>query len=118
MMYDRRTAKIIDGRAYTDGDTELYTDLAPEEQRVVLDWIRRNLKPRKTALMTRSSYGLKHLLEHDTKIYMTNNQFKDAMLACGFYPVDERQLNWNYCISKRSPAFTHVGGTYGEGGAV
>ena len=117
MMYDRRTARIVDGRAYTDGDTELYTDLASEEQRIVLDWIRRNLRPRKTPLMTRSSYGLKHLLEHDTKIYMTNNQFKDAMLACSLNPVDEHQLNWNYCISKRSPAFTHVGGTYGDGGA-
>ena len=55
----------------------------------------------------------KHMLERDTDIYMTNNQFKDAMLACGFLPVNERELNWHYCISRRSPAFTHVGGTYG-----
>ena len=26
-MYDNRRAKIVDGRAYTDGDTELYTEL-------------------------------------------------------------------------------------------
>ena len=48
---------------------------------------------------------MKHLLERDTKIYMTNNQFKDAMLLCGYEPVDERLLNWNYRISKKSLAF-------------
>ena len=69
--------------------------------------------PRKTPLLSNSSYGLKHMLERDTDIYMTNNQFKDAMLACDFLPVNERELNWHYCISRRSPAFTHVGGTYG-----
>ena len=53
------------------------------------------------------------MLERDTGIYMTNNQFKDAMLACDFLPMNERELNWHYCISRRSPAFTHVGGTYG-----
>ena len=53
------------------------------------------------------------MLERDTDIYMTNNQFKDAMLACGFLPVNERELNWHYCISRKSPAFTHTGGIYG-----
>ena len=112
-MYDTRISKIVDGRAYTDRDTDLYTDLPAADQETVLRWIRENLKPRKTPLLSSSSYGLKHVLQHDTRIYMTNNQFKDAMLACGFFPVNERELNWHYCISKRSPAFTHVGGTYG-----
>ena len=115
-MYDTRKSKINDGRAYTDGDTELYTDLSESEQRTVLNWIRLNLQPRKTPLLYNSSYGLKHMLEHDTGIYMTNNMFKDAMLACGFQPANERELNWHFCISRRSPAFTHVGGTYGSGG--
>ena len=112
-MYDNIRAKIVDGRAYTDGDTELYTELPNKEQEIVLNWIRQNILPRKTPLLSNSSYGLKHMLERDTDIYMTNNQFKDAMLACGFLPVNERALNWHYCISRRSPAFTHVGGTYG-----
>lgn len=87
--------------------------LPGEAQGIVLNWIRQNILPRKTPLLSNSSYGLKHMLERDTDIYMTNNQFKDAMLACGFLPVNERELNWHYCISRRSPAFTHVGGTYG-----
>lgn len=104
-MYREKTAKVVDGRAWTEDDTRLVTDMTEEEQEKVMAWIHENILPRKTPLLTRSSYGIKHLLERDTKIYMTNNQFKDAMLLCGFYPVDERLLNWNYCISKKSPAF-------------
>lgn len=104
-MYRELTAKIVDGRAWTEEDTALVTDMTMEEQEKVMSWIHENILPRKTPLLTKSSYGIKHLLERDTKIYMTNNQFKDAMLLCGFYPVDERLLNWNYCISKKSPAF-------------
>ena len=48
---------------------------------------------------------MKHLLEHDTKIYLTNNEFKDAMMICGFEPMDPDMLNWIYCISAKSPAF-------------
>lgn len=53
----------------------------------------------------KTSYGLKHILEHDTGIYLTNNEFKDAMLICGYEPVNPQELNWTYCISKKSPAF-------------
>lgn len=105
-MYKEKTSKIIDGRAWTEYDTALFTDMTKEEQETVTAWIHENIRPRKTPLLCRTSYGIKHLLERDTKIYMTNNQFKDAMLICGFYPVDEKLLNWNYCISKKSPAFT------------
>ena len=52
-----------------------------------------------------TSYGLKHYLEHDTGIYVTNNAFKDAMLICGFEPADPHELNWHYCISEKSPVF-------------
>ena len=104
-MYREKTSKVVDGRAWTEGDTALLTDMTEEEQAKVTAWIRENILPRKTPLLSRSSYGMKHLLERDTKIYMTNNQFKDAMLLCGYEPVDERLLNWNYRISKKSPAF-------------
>lgn len=104
-MYRERTAKVVDGRAWTEDDTSLATDLTDEEQEKVMAWIHENILSRKTPLLSRSSYGIKHLLERDTGIYMTNNQFKDAMLLCGFYLVDEHLLNWNYRISKKSPAF-------------
>jgi hypothetical protein len=105
LMYREKTSKVIDGRAWTEDDTALLTDMTEGEQAKVTAWIRENILPRKTPLLSHSSYGMKHLLERDTKIYMTNNQFKDAMLLCGYEPVDERLLNWNYRISKKSPAF-------------
>lgn len=104
-MYREKTAKVVNGRAWTEDDTALLTDMTEEEQAKVTAWIRGNILPRKTPLLSHSSYGMKHLLERDTKIYMTNNQFKDAMLLCGYEPVDEHLLNWNYRISKKSPAF-------------
>ena len=41
---------------------------------------------------------MKHLLEHDTGVYLTNNEFKDAMLLAGYRPVNPDSLNWKYRI--------------------
>lgn len=102
--FRERNSRIVDGRAWTENDSRLVTDMPKDEQAKVMTWIRENIIPRNTPIFTKSSYGLKHVLERDIGIYMTNNQFKDAMLLSGFYPVDERRMNWCYCISKRSPA--------------
>lgn len=59
----------------------------------------------KTPNYDKSSYGLKHILEKDTGLYLTNNEFKDAMLMCGYEPINPNELNWYYQISKKSPAF-------------
>ena len=99
---------ILMGRPYTNEngweDKELITDLPKEKMNMCLDWIRANLFPRKTPYNYTTSYGLKHKLEHDIQIYLTNNQFKDAMMMCGFDPVDPDELNWHFCISAKSPA--------------
>ena len=50
-MYKERTAKIIEGRAWTEDDEELVTDMTQEEQEKVMAWIRENLFPRKTPLL-------------------------------------------------------------------
>lgn len=52
-----------------------------------------------------TSYGMKHTLEARTNIYLTNNQFKEAMLLCGFYPVETDKLNRNFYVKKSSPIF-------------
>lgn len=100
---------IKNGRPYTceNGqiDDSLITNHTENEINTVCQWIKTNILPRKTALYERTSYGLKHILEHDTGIYLTNNEFKDAMLMCGYSPLDSNATNWCYCISKRSPAF-------------
>lgn len=41
-----------------------------------------------------------------TGIYLTNNQFKQAMAMCGYLPhCDCSELNWTYAISSRSACF-------------
>lgn len=86
-------------------DNELLSDLNEKDQAIVKEWICENIEPRKTFNELRTSYGIKHILQYDTGIYLTNNQFKDAMLQLGYYPKDERELNWIYRISKKSKAF-------------
>ena len=96
---------IINGKAITLNDDYHFSNLTKKEQDTVCGWILANLIPRKTPLHGRTSYGIKHILESDTGIYTTNNQFKGAMLQCGFEPVNAYELNWCYCISKKSAAF-------------
>lgn len=100
---------IKNGRPYSNEngyvDDGLITEHSKEEQETVMNWIRDNIKPRKTPLYSRTSYGMKHILEGNTGIYLTNNEFKDAMMMCGFEPTNVNELNWTYCISKKSPAF-------------
>lgn len=105
MIMINRTSKIINGRAYTDGDTSLITDLSPMEQQAVFRWIRANLIHRKSPNPHQTSYGIKHIIQRDLNIYLTNNQFKDAMVMCDFFPVDERDVYWKFFISQKSPAF-------------
>jgi len=96
---------IKDGKAFTPKDENYLEDLPQATQDIVCHWINNNFTPRKTPLYSSTSYGLKHILNSNIGIYLTNNQYKDAMLRCGYKPVDAEQLNWNYCISKRSPVF-------------
>jgi len=86
-------------------DADLITDRPQEEMETAMQWIANNIVPRKSPMLDRTSYGIKHILEHDTGLYLTNNEFKDAMLLSGYEPVDPDALNWSYCISKKSPAF-------------
>jgi len=92
---------ILNNRAFTDEngvvDDGMVTDHPADEVAVIGEWIRKNIRKGKS-VNNHSSYGLKHILEHDTHIYMTNNEFKDAMLLAGFKPVDANELNWRFRI--------------------
>ena len=72
---------------------------------LVTEWIEKNLLPSKYVLEDHSSYTLKHIVERDLGIYLTNNQMKCFLRDCGFYPVNARATNWKYRISSRSQAF-------------
>lgn len=79
-------------------DDALVTTCHEADIRLVGEWIRNNIRPAKAILAGRTSYGLKHVLHSDTGLYLTNNQFKDAMLLAGYKPVNPNELNWRYRI--------------------
>lgn len=91
---------LKNGRPYTDEngavDAALISDRPLEEIDKVARWINKNMVPARRKLNGHDSYGLKHVLQHDTGLYLTNNEFKDAMLLMGFAPVDPNALNWTY----------------------
>ncbi len=90
----------------TDGNSpEDFYNLGIEQREILTNWIRVNLKPIKSVNRNHSSYGLKHYFENDKEnngFYITNGQFKGAMLECGFKPCKEMELNWYFCISEKS----------------
>lgn len=94
---------IKDGRPYTNEqghtDYELIDDLSPDQQSDLIGWIDEFISPSKYKNTRHNSYSLKHRFEKSDKgFYLTNNQFKDAMLAAGHFPVDQDALNWEYKI--------------------
>lgn len=93
---------IRDGRPYTNEngweDNGLITDCSDDVKNAVDEWIRQNVRAAGKILPGRTSYGMKHLLEHDTGIYLTNNEFKDAMMLAGHPPVNAGEMNWRYRI--------------------
>jgi hypothetical protein len=88
-------------------DDELLTDEDKETQKKVLKWIKQHCIRTKTINRRHSSYGLKHILERDTGIYLTNNQFKHAMLIEGHNPTNENDLNWYFRIGNRALHSNH-----------
>lgn len=95
---------IRDGHPYTEKDTELLSDLPTDEQEQLLHWIRTRLEPstsKADLVNPYNSYGLKHIYQHESSDnYVTNNQFKDAMLICGYEPIEVHQRNWEYALKK------------------
>lgn len=91
------------GMLPTDGalDDALFTDLSAEDQKAALAWFNEHIAPIKSPNYRHSSYGLKHMLEKETSVYMTNNQFKHMMLMNGYKPKDHNDLNWHFCISEK-----------------
>lgn len=89
----------------TGNDREHFTDLDPEEQEKCVEWLRYNLVPAGKVLHNHTSYGMKHILQDRTNVYMTNNAFKELMLLCGFYPSEPDILNWTFYVKKTSPMF-------------
>ena len=114
---------IKDGLPYSNengsGDDALLNDCSKEDIEKADRWIRQNIRKSDKCLEEHTSYGLKHLLENDTKVYLTNNQFKHAMMLAGYEPENPDELNWVYkikyipeCNDNPSPFFIWVSKQY------
>ena len=93
---------ISNGRPYTNengvSDSGLIYTLPDSDIVLISDWIKENIRSACNNVHRYNSYGLKHMLQHDTNVYVTNNQFKHAMLLAGYVPVDPDELNWEFDI--------------------
>jgi len=76
--------------------------LPEEEQQALLDWIDCTFGL-DDAVYPGSSYGLKHWFEREIGIYVTNGQFKGAMIQFGYDPVDPRYINCRYLVKFSPP---------------
>lgn len=107
-MFNKSYCKLVNGHPITYNcnsvDKALISDMPKDVQDRILNWIKRDFIKSKTPYMDKTSYGLKHIIQHIDNTYMTNNQFKDAMLICGFKVNDIEELNCHFYISKVSPA--------------
>lgn len=103
-VVDGRPQTLLDSKQKTI-DKALLTDIPVDDQEIVVKWICYNFYPVTALNYSHGSYGLKHILQRDTGIYLTENQFKDAMRICGFKHTKTPYSGWHFNIAKNSPAF-------------
>jgi hypothetical protein len=75
---------------------EAYDELSQIKKDAIAYWIEHAIC-KATKYSKRTSYGIKHDFEHGG-FYLTNGQFKGAMLAAGYQPEDAQELNWTFKI--------------------
>ncbi|MDE6946254.1 MAG: hypothetical protein K2P14_03605 [Anaeroplasmataceae bacterium] len=91
---------------------EMMHSLTTKENTKMYDWITTNLQKTDGPAQYNSpnSYQLKHIMEREIGLYVTNNVFKAAMLDLGyrFLPSDMHHAlsdccNMRFNVSKKSP---------------
>ena len=74
-------------------------DRLPDDQKQLLqDWIADRIKPASSYQHKRTSYGLKHDFQRETGLWVNNGAFKGGMLAAGFKPYSDLEMNPSYRI--------------------
>jgi hypothetical protein len=79
---------------------DCYEKLSLEKKQAIVEWIRQKFV-KASRVYNSSSYGLKHYYERETGVYVTNGEFKGAMLAAGFVPKKDTELNWYFKIKNK-----------------
>ena len=95
---------LKNGRPYTcsssgqDKDDALISDRFLEDIAIVGQWIREKMR-KSRSIYEANSYQLKHRLYRETNVYLTDNEFKDAMLLAGHKPVNPDEIRWRFRIA-------------------
>jgi len=78
--------------------------MQPETRDKLVDWIKTTIAPASGICRT-SSYGMKHDAEEAIKEYVRNDEFKGAMLLCGFAPTARSvtEVNWLFRVKPNIP---------------
>ena len=82
-------------------DPNDFEKLNDEEKKILIHWITHKLGRSERIYKKASSYDLKELFEQSPQgFYITNGQFKGAMIAAEYRVLDKKSLNWHFNISK------------------
>lgn len=92
------TTKFLDNRHLETRinwvvDDEHFDEINDEQRKEVIKWIKENLMAIKSLAYQGSSYGIKYIIQDDIGVHLTNNQFNEAMLECGFEPHIKKSVN-------------------------
>lgn len=100
-----------------DDPPSRYEQLTAEEQATLQAWIAYMIVPAQKVYDRYTSYALKGFFERSRPVmaprngvkgfldlgyegfYITNGQFKGAMLAAGYQPANANELNWRFRIN-------------------
>lgn len=84
-----------------------FSDMDDKIRCMTIGWIDKNLKKRKTVNKHRTVYGVKHVLQAQTGIYLTESQFAEALLMCGFQLIRKSRFKYviHINVSEKSSAF-------------
>lgn len=85
------------------GDERSFSDIKGEKREIVKEWVSYWLIPGNRVWKKADTYSLKHRLQYDTTVYLTNNQFKEALILCGLTPNSPEGEDWYFKIDKQSP---------------
>lgn len=99
---------MVDGkpRRHPENQPSAHEELSEDAKEALQAWIAVAVKPAKTVGPS-NSYIMKHDFESAGGFYVTNGQFKGAMLIAGYEPVDRTELNWRF---RQRPTNKHADG--------
>ena len=105
-LLDKYTHKYMNkGKDSTDvDDVMVFFELTKEQQSILVNYCLTAFIPTKRMNHNHTSYGLKHVFaKFPDGFYVTNGQFKGAMMLAGYLPHDKTDRNWNFSIAEKCP---------------